>query len=402
MSDEIVEKPEMAPQIKHKILIVDDNPQNRDILEEHISYLGYTPLKAENGQIGLSLLEREKPDLILLDILMPKMNGYELLNAIKSNPGSKNIPVIVISAVDEVGSVMTCIGKGADDYLYKPVNFDLLQVRITSCLEKKRAKDLEERGKVELEEARGIIAQKNKEVCLAHGLLNKYMRICSHELKNKLLAVTGYSDLLLHQVEEREFLNEEMMDWIKIISDSASYMNSILKDSLDNHQILSERIIMEITPLDLNQLIRETFLSYNILAENKDISVQTHFSEKLPLVDGDRLRMAQVIGNYFTNAVKFSPNGTSVRARTFVVNQNVRFEIEDEGPGVAPEARKLLFKDFTAPSTKAKVEDQNPGIGLTIVKKLIEAQKGNFGVKFPTKNGAIFWCELPISEQKHG
>lgn len=127
-----------------KILIVDDSNTNRTVLHQMIKTLGYSTILADNGLSALSKTKKQVPDLVLLDILMPGMDGYEVLNRIKKDSSQRNIPVIVISAIDDVKSVAQCIEKGAEDYLVKPFNPTLLKARIGSCLEKKRLQDQEE------------------------------------------------------------------------------------------------------------------------------------------------------------------------------------------------------------------------------------------------------------------
>jgi len=127
------------------ILVADDKEMNRDVLHALITTLGHVPLLAENGLSALNQMEKQPPDLVLLDILMPEMDGYKVLNHMKSDSSLRNIPVIMISAVYEMESVVRCIEKGADDYLVKPFDITLLKARISSCLEKKRLRDQEDK-----------------------------------------------------------------------------------------------------------------------------------------------------------------------------------------------------------------------------------------------------------------
>ncbi len=147
MKTNSVEKDVDAP----KILIVDDSETNRDIINEFVAVLGYTTIFAENGHSALVQMRKESPDLVLLDIMMPEMDGYEVLDHMKSDSNLRHLPIIMISAVDEMESVVRCLEKGADDYLPKPFNPTVLKARIGTCLEKKRLRDQEElyRGQLE-------------------------------------------------------------------------------------------------------------------------------------------------------------------------------------------------------------------------------------------------------------
>ena len=134
------------------ILVVDDIEMNRDMLCALLEADGHKAAMAENGRLGLEMIKTEPFDLVLLDVMMPEMNGYQVLEQLKSDPGLRDIPVIVLSALDEIGSVVRCIELGAEDYLPKPFDPVLLRARIGACLEKKRLRDQEIRLRNELEE----------------------------------------------------------------------------------------------------------------------------------------------------------------------------------------------------------------------------------------------------------
>ncbi|MDM8515453.1 response regulator [Desulfobacterales bacterium HSG16] len=134
------------------ILIVDDNKVNREVLKDLTFTIEHTPVLAENGALAIARIKKEHPDIVLLDILMPVMDGYEVLDHMKGDTDLRHIPIIMISAVDEMDSVVQCIEKGADDYLIKPFNPILLKARISACLEKKRLRDKEEEYRHQIEE----------------------------------------------------------------------------------------------------------------------------------------------------------------------------------------------------------------------------------------------------------
>lgn len=125
-----------------RILVVDDNEMNRDVLSRRLEKQGYTVVTAEDGQVALDLLRRDPFDLILLDIMMPRVNGYQVLENLKANPLQRDIPIIVISAMDDLESVVRCIELGAEDYLFKPFNPVLLRARLNAILSKKRTREL--------------------------------------------------------------------------------------------------------------------------------------------------------------------------------------------------------------------------------------------------------------------
>lgn len=146
-------------------LIVDDNEMNREILRRHLGRQGYSQIfTAENGKQALDMIESQKFDLILLDIMMPEVNGFQVLEQLKSNSHVNHVPVIVVSALDEIDSIVKCIGMGAEDYLTKPYNPILLRARVTACIEKKILRDQEHRYRHQLEEANQKLAEVNRQL----------------------------------------------------------------------------------------------------------------------------------------------------------------------------------------------------------------------------------------------
>ena len=385
-----------------KILIVDDNATNRYILHDHVVELGHIPIMADNGLVGLNQVEKHHPNLILLDILMPTMNGFEMLKRLKDDEEMRHLPVIVISAVDDIQNVVRCIEMGADDYLVKPFNLLMLTARINACLEKKRIHDWEERHREELEKANRIINQQNEELKAANEVINKYMRICSHELRNHLSAVLGYSDLLLAQLEDGEDIGErvvkESLSDIKIIKQAASFMNEIINDALDYQCILNDRVKISLTNFDITPFVKDIIKIYDGLAVKKKIAIKTELQPDLLNVRGDKIRLAQVLGNYITNAIKFSEPNTSITIGIKKMEDMVRVAVQDEGPGIKENERSQLFTEFASLSNKPTGNELSTGLGLTVVKKLIEAQNGTVGANFPKEKGSVFWLELPVEE----
>jgi adenylate cyclase len=174
------------------VLVVDDNEMNRDMLCSLLEVDGHKASVAENGRLGLELIKAQPYDLVLLDVMMPEMNGYQVLEYLKSDPGLRNIPVIVLSALDEIGSVVRCIELGAEDYLPKPFDPVLLRARIGACLEKKHLRDQEVRLRNELEEWNTRLEQRVQEQVAQLERLGRLKRFFSPQLAE--LIVSGGAD----------------------------------------------------------------------------------------------------------------------------------------------------------------------------------------------------------------
>ena len=207
-----------------RILIVDDNEINRDMLSRRLKKLGHDYLMAENGEQALAMLEQHRFDLVLLDIMMPKMNGYEVLEAIREDRKKRNIPIIVVSALDDMDSVIKCIEYGAEDYLTKPFNAVLLKARINASLEKKYLRDREEE--------RQLLLEKNN-IYLSDRVREQTRQISSAQLA----AIFAMSKLAESRDPETGEHLERMREYCRTLAESlqkfAKYQSAIDQDFID-------------------------------------------------------------------------------------------------------------------------------------------------------------------------
>jgi PleD family two-component response regulator len=214
------------------ILIVDDNERNRNLLNKIIVALKHIPLLAEDGLSALAQIEKLAPDLVLLDILMPEMDGYEVLECLKSSKDLRHIPVIMISAVDELESVVRCIEKGADDYLIKPFNPTLLQARINACLEKKKLHDEEQRLNTKLMETLEQLRKTQKELVESkrtEAMLEMAVNV-AHEINNPLAVIGMNAEMIMKKIDNNDLDYESfklIKENIKRISDFVKSIQNI-------------------------------------------------------------------------------------------------------------------------------------------------------------------------------
>lgn len=215
---------------EYNILIVDDNPSNRYLLEECVVKFGFKSITANGGKAALEILAREKIDAILLDIMMPDMNGWLVLNSMKKNPETSGIPVIMVSALDDVKNIVSCLEAGADDYISKPFSPEILKARLRNCLERKALTSQIEKNNALLESK---VEEKTKELAEAYEKLQKldrakadFMRIIAHELRTPLTGIQASAELLF---EESEKENKEL---VKAFRDSYERMDKLIEQAI--------------------------------------------------------------------------------------------------------------------------------------------------------------------------
>ncbi len=372
-----------------RVLIVDDNTVNRLMLSNYVEGLNYAAETVVNGQEALRILETEQFDLVLLDVEMPVMNGYEVLEQLKANPALRDLPVIMISALDELDNIVKCIELGAEDYLPKPFNPVLLRARLNACLEKKRLRDQE----ADLQ--RKELAAMEK----LTRLKDQFVNTVSHDLRNPINTVLGYSDLLQESLQDSTDPTTEL--FLNKIRSSSRHMLNLVNDLLDLAKIETGGIL-ELQVFHLGQFLQERYEEFELLAQQKGLN----FSYQPPPIDRklniDTLRMSQVVNNLLSNALKYTPlDGTVTLTGSIHLNQNgsggwALIQVSDSGLGIPEEDIPHLFDKFYRVNRTEHRAVEGTGLGLSIVKAIVESHGGEIRVESELGKGSSFIVTLPL------
>jgi CheY-like chemotaxis protein len=280
------------------LLVVDDNEANRDVLSRLLQRQGYHVANAENGRMALDMINQYEFDLILLDIMMPEMDGQEVLRRLKANETLHNIPVIVISAHSELDLVARCIEMGAEDYMPKPFNSTLLKARIGASLEKKRAHDREMKLFDQLQ-------QNFKRLEELETLRDDLTRMIVHDMRTPLTSViTGMQTL-----DVVGDLNEDQHEMMSIAVSGGETLLGMINDLLDVEKPESGVMELELVLVSIPELVDSAFAQVASLAASHDLSIVTCIAPDLPLLTGDEDKLRRVLVNLLGNAIKFTPSG---------------------------------------------------------------------------------------------
>jgi two-component system, sensor histidine kinase and response regulator len=352
------------------ILIVDDTPANLGVLVECLSGAGFALLVAEDGEDALALAENAAPDLVLLDVMMPGMDGFETCRRLKAREQTRDVPVIFMTALTDTSEKVKAFQAGAVDYVTKPIQHEEALARIQTHLTIRRLRQ-------ELEQQL--------------ALKEKFMRIASHDLRNPLCLI-----LMSGELARRKAGSSEVASYLESIHTSAQQMRRII----DTFLSLRRGGGPAGGPpgrVDLNLLASAIAAQHEPAAEQKRISLELQLEETIPPATGEAGHVFQALTNYVGNALKFSPPGKRVVVRTRTVGMKLRAEVADEGPGVLPAERPALFTEYAKLSNRPTGGEESNGLGLAIVKQLVESQGGAAGAEFPEHGGSVFWFELPIA-----
>jgi len=365
---------------KSLILVVDDISKNLQVVGTMLRKEDYRVVPATSGAQALERVRAEPPDLVLLDLMMPEMDGLEVCRRLKADPWTQQIPVIFLTASNEMEHLVSGFSAGAVDYVTKPFNAPELLARVRTHLE--------------LKHARQRLREMNDEK-------NEFMGIVAHDLRNPLGAITGYAEIISEEALSIEpqppFASalREMAECSARIRDTSRRMVEMVQKLLDANRIERGEMKLNLAPTELTSLLASVVESQRPRAAAKQQTL--HLQNEAPpvrvLVDPGM--MVQVLENLVSNAVKYSPPGKNIFVRLKKAANTVRCEVQDEGPGLSPEDQQKLFGKFARLSAKPTGGEHATGLGLSIVKRMVEAMSGKVWCESETGKGATFIVTLP-------
>ena len=376
-STPVRQQPEVAPGL---VLVVDDDANNRDVLSRRLTWQGHDVRIAGTGRDALQMMGEAAFDLVLLDIMMPDMDGYEVLGHIKSDERLRHIPVIMISALSELQSVVRCIEAGAEDYLAKPFNPTLLKARIGACLEKKRGRDRE----TILYEQLQSNYKKLQEV---EKLRDDMRNMIVHDLRTPLSAVIIGVEML----EKFGELNETQRELMAIAAGGGKTLLGMINDLLDVEKMESGTTQLQYQELSAAALVAGAVEQVASLAGDGQVVLVTEIGTDLALFSGDQNKLSRTLVNLIANAIKFTPAGT-VTISASSDDEGMRFAIRDTGQGIPPEAFERIFEKFGQLDSHSKV---GTGLGLAFCKLAVEAHGGRIQVESTPGVGSTFSFTIP-------
>lgn len=349
------------------ILIVDDTPANLSVLADCLSGAGYSLLVAEDGEDALALTQRTAPDLILLDVMMPGIDGFTTCRRLKERAATRDVPVIFMTALTDTAEKLKAFEAGAVDYVTKPIQHEEALARIHTHLTIRRL-------------------QRQLQEQLA--LKERFMRIAGHDLRNPLCLI-----LMSGELARRKGAPPEVAEYLESIHASARQMRGIIDTFLNLRRPGAEAAGP--ARCDFNLLAAAVASQHEPVAETKGIILSLELAEDLPPARCDAGHAYQALANYVSNALKFTPRGGRVTVRTRGCDTMLRVEVIDTGPGVPAAERGQLFQEFARLTPRPTGGEESNGVGLSIVRQLIGSQGGASGAEFPETGGSVFWLMLP-------
>ena len=415
-----------------KVLVVDDNIPNVELLEAYLTAAGYHVEKAYDGDEALEAVNRNVPDLVLLDIMMPKLDGYQVCQRLKQEEKTRFVPVVMITALKELEDRIRGIEVGADDFLTKPFNKHELLTRVKSLLRIKGLHDEVEAYNRLLEEK---VAERTAELQRAMEELKEldemksnFLATISHELRTPLTPIKGYVQSMLSEVLGP--LNPTQRKGLSIISESVDRLHGLIEDLLAFIKMDRDEISLDLQNFPVSSLIQERVERALPKAQEKGIVLNTELEPNLPDVKADPEGIGRVLSSLLDNAIKFTPSGGTVTVKAKLVHgpvvalelvsdedvadelrryirepstvnreqdaDFVEISVHDTGIGIPPDKIEKIFDQFYQVDSSSTRGYGGVGIGLAIVKQILDAHGSRVEVRSKEGVGSAFSFRLPL------
>lgn len=358
------------------ILIVDDNPANLDLLSGILRDKSLRVRAATGGQRAIATARTCLPELVMLDVNMPGMNGYEVCRELKADSATRDIPVIFISALSEPMDKVRAFEVGGIDYVTKPFDAAEVLARVTTQLQ--------------LARMRRELAERNRELQQANELKNRFLGMAAHDLRSPLVLVLGYAELLL----DDPALGESRRPFVDSIRETAGFMRRLVDDLLDISAIEAGQLRLESRAFDLVPLVAASVGRAAPLAARKDVPVGFDPPPGPLLVMADEARVREVLENLIGNALKYSPRGQPVEVRLAAEPGAARVTVADRGPGIPADEVARLFEPFQKASVKPTGGEKSTGLGLAIARKIVTEHGGRIWAESEVGRGTSFHFTL--------
>ena len=390
-----------------RILIVDDNPNNLKVLYTYLKNAGFEVLVAEDGKSGIEAVKHSTPELILLDVMMPGIDGFEVCRRLKSDRATKDIPVLFLTALSETVNKIIGFEVGGVDYITQPIENEevvarvkthLTMRRMRSCLQQQnedlkaeieRRKEVETKLQLSNNSLEETVADRTAELTSSNQDLEQFAYIASHDLRQPLRKIRMCTEYLSE--DYADCFDEQAESYMEYITKSIDRMYLLIDDLLTYSRV-GKQEEADIS-IDLNIVVKDCLEDLSLTVEEKQATINY---DDLPTIEGSLSEIRQLFQNLIGNALKFTGDRHPIINITAILqNKLYLFKVEDNGIGIEPQYADKIFQMFQRLHTTSEYE--GTGIGLAICQKVVTRHGGKIWVESELGKGSTFYFTISSS-----
>ncbi|MBN2023838.1 MAG: hybrid sensor histidine kinase/response regulator [Pirellulales bacterium] len=381
-----------------KILVVDDVQDNVTLLTFELEDRGYEVASAASGAEALALAASDAPDAVLLDIMMPEIDGIEVCRRLKADPTLARVPVILVTAKNRDEDVVAGLDAGADDYVSKPFNIRVLLARLETALRGARAQEAIRRANDELREANRKLDEKSQRLAELNRNAFEFVDDVSHEFRTPLSVIKEFTSIIDDGLAGP--VSDDQREYLGIIGNCVDDLAVMVSDMLDTSKLEAGLLTVRRTACTVQEIVEHVRPMMERKAQSRRIALSFNPDPDLPTVWADKAKTVRVLTNLVVNAIKFAgENGhVEVWAHSDPANAEVVVGVTDDGPGIDPDKLDVVFERFKQVGRDARASAKGVGLGLNIAKELVALGMGQMTVESQLGHGATFAFTLPTAD----
>ena len=366
-------------QLSGTVLVVDDTPGNLRVLVESLSNRGLKVLVATDGKSAIERATYGQPDLILLDVIMPGIDGFETCRIFKEKPETRDIPVIFMTALSDTSQKVKAFEVGAVDYVTKPFEEEELIARVDAHLT--------------IRQLQADLLRRNHQLEELNQLKNEFLGMAAHDIRNPLTTILAASELL--EMTAANTTPEKLTRMAQQIQSAGNRVQTLLTNLLDVNAIDSGARHINIQPIDVASVLEQTATRHETSAQDKDIRLMQDLEPNGDCILADNTAIGQILDNLVSNAIKYSEPHKTVWITSQRSQKRISVSVRDEGPGLSKEDLGKMFKKFARLTPRPTAGETSTGLGLWIVKELVQSMQGTIRCESVLGQGTSFIVDFP-------